>query len=109
MANFTKKQLDEMDDYQSLRNERLSKKEQARIDQEAAMELAALKSMQESLSREVASYMAKEEIGVVTLTQRLRTSSRQTNRLLKAEANVTLATVASLAQMMGKKPRIVFD
>jgi plasmid maintenance system antidote protein VapI len=53
--------------------------------------------------------MAKEEIGVPTLTERLQTSTRQAYKIVNGEANVTLATIAALSQVLGKRPRLVFD
>jgi hypothetical protein len=109
MARFSKQRLDEMDDYQSIRNSRLTKEEQKTQDEEARAEILALKEMQECISKELAAYMAKHGIGIVKLTDLLQTSTRQTNRIMTGEANVTLATIANIAQLMGKKPRIVFE
>jgi hypothetical protein len=109
MAHYTKKQLARFDDYDDLRKARLNSNEIKKIDREASDELEALKAMQESLTREIAAYMAKEAIGIVELTKRLATSSRQTSRIMKGEANVTLATLAEVAILIGKMPRIVFE
>ena len=109
MARFTKKQLDSFDDYNEIRRSRLNADEIKKIDIEAHAELDALAAMQESLTREIAAYMAKEDIGIVELTKRLQTSSRQTSRIMKGEANVTLATLAEVAIYIGKVPRIVFE
>jgi hypothetical protein len=109
MGHYTKKRLDEMDDYQSIRDGRLTPEEQSVQDQEVEQELAALKAMQESISKELAAWMANQGIGVVKLTELLRSSTRQTNRIMNAEANVTLATIASLAKLMKKKPKITFE
>ena len=98
-----------MGDYVSIRNKRLSPEQQAQNDHEVALEFALLKDMQESLSKEVAAFMASNKIGVVKLTEMLQTSSRQTNRILRGEANITLATIASVACLMGKTAKIVFE
>jgi hypothetical protein len=39
----------------------------------------------------------------------METSTRQSARILKGEANLTLATIAELAAVMGKRARIVFE
>jgi len=109
VAHFTKKQMEKFDDYDDIRKSRLTTEQIKKIDREAADELAALKAMQESLTREIAAYMARESIGIVELTKRLETSTRQTSRIMKGEANVTLATVAEVAIQMGKVPKLVFD
>lgn len=109
MSRYAKKQLDRFDDYDDIRKARLSAEEIKKADREAANELDALKAMQESLTREIAAYMAKEAIGIVELTKRLETSTRQTSRIMKGEANVTLATLAEVATHIGKVPRIIFE
>lgn len=87
----------------------LSPEERAEVDQQADKMIAAMRELQESVSSAVASYMAKEKIGFNELTRRLHTSSRQTSRLLKGEANLTMASIAELAAVMGKKARVVFE
>lgn len=109
MARYTRKQMTHFDDYDDIRKSRLSADDIKKIDREAMDELEALKAMQESLTREIAAYMAKEAIGIVELTKRLETSTRQTSRIMKGEANVTLATLAEVAVHIGKVPRIIFE
>lgn len=87
----------------------LSPEERAEVDQQADKMIAAMRELQESVSSAVASYMAKEKIGFNELTRRLDISSRQTSRLLKGEANLTMASIAELAALMGKKARVVFE
>jgi len=109
MTRYSKKRMDSFDDYDDMRKSRLTADEMKKIDREASDELAALSAMQESLTREIAAYMAKEAIGIVELTKRLETSTRQTSRIMKGEANVTLATLAEVAVHIGKVPRIIFE
>ena len=87
----------------------LSPEERAEVDRQADKMIAAMRELQESVSSAVAIYMAKEKIGFNELTRRLDTSSRQTSRLLKGEANLTMASIAELAAVMGKKARVVFE
>lgn len=104
-----KSNMNHFDDYDDIRKSRLTQKERDAIDEEARQELSALKAMQESLSMEIASFMSEEQIGIVELTSRLQTSTRQTSRIMKGEANITLATLAELAAVMGKIPKIIFE
>jgi plasmid maintenance system antidote protein VapI len=53
--------------------------------------------------------MKEQGIGFNELTRRLQTSTRHTSRLLKGEANLTMGSVAELAALMKKKPRIIFE
>ena len=106
---FAKKRLNEFDDYDKIRRQRLTPKEIKAQDGEITREVAALQCMQESISAALARYMAEEGIGINELTRRLSTSSRQTSRIMKGEANITLATLAEVAAIMGATPRIVFE
>ncbi len=106
---FSKKRLKQFDDYDDVRRTRLSAKEIAARDAEVEREVEALKSMQETISAALARYMSDEEIGINELTRRLQTSSRQTSRIMKGEANITLATLAEVAALIGVKPKIVFE
>lgn len=109
MARFTKERLDSFDDYDDIVAKRLSPKERRAIEAEAEQELAALHAMQESVSLALAEFMANESIGINELTRRLQTSSRQTSRLMKGEANATLATIAAIASLIGKQAKLVFE
>ena len=87
----------------------LNPAERAEVGQQADTMIAAMLALQESVSRAVATYMAEEKIGFNELTRRLDTSSRHTSRLLKGEANLTMASIAELAAVMKKRVRVVFE
>ena len=106
---ISKKRLAEFEDYEDIRRELFTPEEIQKNEAEAALEIAALRSMQESLSRAIAAYMSENDLGFVEFTKRLGTSTRQTSRILKGEANVTLATLAEVAVHIGKVPKIVFE
>jgi transcriptional regulator with XRE-family HTH domain len=108
-VGYSKARLDKFDDFEEIRRNRLTSKEMKLQDAEVALEVAALQSMQECISTELARYMAEEGIGINELTRRLNTSSRQTSRIMKGEANITLATLAEVAGVIGVKARIVFE
>jgi len=104
-----KKGFERFDDYDAIRKEKLSKSDLKKQDKLIKAEAQALRIMQETISHAVATYMAEEEIGINELTRRLDTSSRQTSRIMKGEANITLATIAHLASLMKKTPKIRFE
>ena len=108
MANH-KRNLKNYDDYDDIRSSRLSKNERLAQDKAIKAEADIIRSMQESVSAAIAQFMASEGIGINELTRRLETSSRQTSRIMKGEANITLATLASIAALMDKKAKIVFE
>jgi len=106
---FSKERLKQFDDYDDIRRERLTPKEIKVQDAAIRRKVAALRSMQKSITSELERFMAEEGIGINELTRRLKTSSRQTSRIMKGEANVTLATLAEVAAVVGAKAKIVFE
>lgn len=107
--HLSKKRFEQFDDYDDIRRSRLSKEEIKIQDSEISKELEILKSMQESITAEVAKFMSKEGIGINELTKRLHTNSRQTSRIIKGEANITLATLAEVSSLMGVSAKIIFE
>lgn len=75
---------------------------------EADVEQKAVKLLQKDISQGVEKYMAKEKIGFNELVRRLGASPTQTLRILRGEANLTMASVAHLAALFKKTPRLVF-
>jgi transcriptional regulator with XRE-family HTH domain len=106
---FSKKRVKQFDDYGKIRKARMSTKERMAQDTQIDQEVEALQSMREAVAGVLARYMEDEDIGINELTRRLQTSSRQTSRIMKGEANITLATLAEMAALIGVKPRIVFE
>jgi len=106
---FKKKDLERFDNYDDIRKSRLSTADLKKQDKLIKAEAKALKVLQKTISHAVATYMAEEQIGINELTRRLETSSRQTSRIMKGEANITLATLAHLASLMKKTPKIIFE
>lgn len=105
---ITKGQAKSFESLDSYASKRLGEKENESTKKEAAAYLEVLGMMQEEISSQVAKYMAKENIGFNELTRRLDTSSRQTAKIMKGEANLTLGFLAMLGKVMGKKPHIIF-
>lgn len=106
---ITKKRAQIFESYDDVRSELLTTEEIAAQDASVAREVAALRAMQESISTAVTGFMSVHNIGFNELTKRLKTSTRQSSKIIRAEANLTLASIAELAALMGKRPRIVFE
>ena len=98
-----------MKKFQDYLEKRLDKEEIYQIEMQAASELEFLKAMQDDVSRAVAQYMAQESIGFNELVRRLGVSRSQLTKIQKGQANVTLASLAHFAALLGKKPRISFE
>lgn len=88
---------------------RFSKEKIKDLEKQADVEFAALKSLQEDLSKSIAVYMAKEKIGFNELVKRLGSSPSQVKKIQTGEANITLATIAHIAGLLRKKPKLVFE
>jgi hypothetical protein len=101
--------VEEFEDYAAIRKELFSPEQLAQLDATAEAEIFAIRSLQESISAAVAEYMAREKIGFNELTRRLDVSTRITSKLVKGNSNLSMATIAHLSALIGKKPRIVFD
>lgn len=106
---ITLKQAKKFESYEDIRRQLMTAKEIASQNAEVEREIDALRSMQDSVTKAVAGFMTANDIGFNELTRRLKTSTRQSSKILKGEANITLATLAELASVMGKKARIIFE
>ena len=106
---FSNERIKKFKKYTDLREEVFSKEEQNELDAEIKLEISALNALQEDISKAIVAYMAKEQIGFNEFTRRLGSSSRQTSRVIKGEANLTLATLSEISSVIGKKPRIIFE
>lgn len=95
--------------YKDLRNEIFSKSEISELDIEIKCESNSIRSLQKEISKEISIYMAKEKIGFNEFAKRLGTSSRQTGRIIKQQANINLLTLAEIAYVLGKRPRLSFE
>lgn len=88
---------------------RLDKKEIAAIDKAAKLEHTILKSLQEAIANAVNSYMEKENIGFNDLVDTLGSSPSQVSKIIKGEANITLATIAHVFASMNQMPKFVLQ
>jgi len=77
------------------------------IEEAAKIEFEALKMLQNDVSRAVIQYMSKNNIGFNELVRKLGKSPSQLSKIIKGEANLTMATIAQLYAMMKRKPHIV--
>lgn len=86
---------------------RLNKEEIAEIETAAQIEFEALCMLQEDVSKAIINYMAEREVGFNELVRKLGKSPTQVSKIIKGEANLTLATIAHLYALMGHKAHIV--
>ena len=106
---ITPERAKSFESYDDIRRKLMTPEEIAAQDSEVHHEVEVLRAMQDCVTQAVTAYMAENHIGFNELTRRLKTSTRQSAKILKGEANLTLATIAELASIIGKRARIVFD
>lgn len=98
--------LKTFDDYLTTR---LDPKEIAKIKKQARIEFEALKLLQHDVAAVVVSYMEDKGIGFNEMVRRLGVSPTQAKKITKGEANLTFASLAHIAGLLGKKPHLVFS
>ena len=94
--------------WKEIREKHFSKEELEEIDKEVSKEALLLKGFQDTISREVALFMAKEHLGFNDLMRRMNSSPRQISKIVKGDCNLTMVSIAELATIMGKRVDIVF-
>lgn len=95
--------------WQDVRKKFFTKAELKSIDEEVLAEVAQIKNLQDCVSHEAASYMAKEGIGFNEFMRRLAASPRKVSKILKGDCNLTMASIAQLAALLGKRVKLVFE
>ena len=94
--------------FQDLVDECLTKKEIAEIEKKAKFELKALQSLQKCLKNAIDDYMKKNNVGFNELVKRLNSNPRQVAKIQQGNANLTLASIAHIAALLGQEPQIIF-
>lgn len=88
---------------------RLNKHEIKELELQAKLEFEALQHLQHDVSLAFSEYMNKEKIGFNEIVRRLHISPTQVTKIKKGQANLTLATLAHVAALLKKRPRIIFE
>ena len=87
-------------------SENYSSEDSASMRTAVAEEFEQLQSLQEDVTRLIAQYMAREKIGFNEVVRRLGISPSQFSKIQRGSGNITLATLAHIAQTAGMKLRI---
>ncbi|BBH54689.1 MULTISPECIES: hypothetical protein [Fluviispira] len=95
--------------WREIRKNYFTQKELHEIDHEVAKEAAILKKLQDSISKEVAAFMAKKNIGFNEFMLLMHSNPRQMSKIVKGDCNLTMLSIAELATVMGKNVKIVFE
>lgn len=95
--------------FQTYLEKRLTKTEILEIEAQAALEKKVLQNLQNDISKAIAHYMTKEQIGFSELVRRLDASPSQVSKIQKGTANLTLASLAHIFALLKCTPHIVFN
>lgn len=95
--------------FRDLMEETLTKEDIAEIEKQAKFELKALRSMQKCLQEAIEDYMKKNNVGFNDLVKKLNSNPRQITKIQQGTANLTLASVAHIAALLGKDPATIFS
>lgn len=95
--------------FQDYLETRLSPEEIKEIEAQAEMELQALKSLQNGVAQALNAYMVQQNIGFNDLVRKLDISPSKLSKILKGEANLTLASIAHIAALLKRKPKFSLD
>ena len=104
-----KSKIEKFPKWQDVRKKYFTKAELKKIDEEILTEIAQIKNLQDCVSLEAASYMAKEGIGFNEFMRRLASSPRKVSKILKGDCNLTMVSIAQLAALLGKRVKLVFE
>ena len=105
---FTPEELASFQTLDELESEVFSPQERKAIQADAENRSNMRRALAEDVSRELASYMAREKIGFNELTRRLAVSPATTSKLMRGSGNITLDTIAQISEVLGKKPSLAF-
>lgn len=94
--------------FRDLIEKRFSKDEITLLEQQAALEVKVLQSLQESVKTIVDDYMEKNGIGFNEMVRRLNSNATQISKIQRGQANLTLASLAHLSALLGQEPSLTF-
>lgn len=94
--------------FQSYLEKRLDQAEIAEIEEQARLEVAILRSIQDAVSNALTEYMKVNDVGFNELVKRLDSSPSHVSKIQRGEANLTLSSLAHLFALLGKEPHDIF-
>ena len=105
---FTEEELNSFPDLDEVEKEIFTEEQIKRIHKGAEERSARRKNMSEAISIAITEYMAHEHIGFNELTRRLQMSPSTCSKIIRGDANLTLDTIATVSEVIGKYPFISF-
>lgn len=94
--------------FRDLIEKRFTKDEIAIIEQQAKLEVKALRSLQESVKQVIDDYMENNDVGFNEVVRRLNSNATQVSKIQRGKANLTLASLAHISALLGQEPVLTF-
>ena len=79
------------------------------INERALQKANSYMEFKTSIAYALKNYMEEKHMGFNEIKRELETSDSQTSRLLKGDTNFTTKTIFKIAEVIGKRPRIIFE
>lgn len=79
------------------------------IENRAEQKTKSYLEFKNSIAFALKNYMNENNIGFSEIKKELGTSDSQTSRILKGDTNFTSKTIFKIAEVIGKRPRIIFE
>lgn len=89
--------------------ERLDESEIRALKKQSKLEAQYIQLLQNTIAEEVKLYMEKQDMGFNNMVKKLDISTAKLAKILKGEANLTIASIAHICALLGKKPFFRFE
>lgn len=89
--------------------ERLNESEIRALKKQSKLEVQYIQLLQNTIAEEVKLYMEKQDMGFNNMVKKLDISTAKLAKILKGEANLTIASIAHICALLGKKPCFRFE
>jgi predicted XRE-type DNA-binding protein len=90
-------------------SENFTKQEISKIEEEAKQGAKDYMALKEVIANEINDYVATNNMTFKDVKERLDTSTSQAQRIVAGKSNFTLETLIKVGNLIGKKPKIIFE
>lgn len=90
-------------------SENFTKQEIAKIEEEAKQGAKEYMALKEVIANEINNYVTANNMTFKDVKERLDTSTSQAQRIVAGKSNFILETLIKVGNLIGKKPKIIFE
>ncbi|WP_395947284.1 hypothetical protein [Caedibacter taeniospiralis] len=90
-------------------SENFTKEEIKKIEEEAKLGAKEYIALKEVIAKEINSYVVTNHMSFKDVKEKLDTSTSQAQRIVSGKSNFTLETLIKVGNLIGKKPKIIFE